>query len=46
MKTEEVVSIEDVETDEETGLPDWLDFESILSGGTLGAPGETDNYLP
>jgi len=39
-ETEEVVSIEDVQTDEETGLPDWLDFESILSGG-MGAPGET-----
>ena len=36
-ESEEVMTIEDIETDEETGLPDWLDFESIFAGDA-GAP--------
>jgi len=38
----EVVGVEDVQTEKETGLPDWLDFESIFSGGQE-APSETES---
>ena len=37
----EAEEVMDVETEVESGLPDWLDFESIFSGGA-GAPGETE----
>ena len=37
----EAEEVMDVETEVESGLPDWLDFESIFSGGA-GAPSETE----
>tara|TARA_R110002012_G_scaffold62266_4_gene163822 strand:- start:52466 stop:54772 length:2307 start_codon:yes stop_codon:yes gene_type:complete len=45
-ETEEVVSLDDVQTDEEVGLPDWLDFKSIFTGDAGApstSPGETSS---